>query len=598
MFKSTQNYMLFFSLLIILKIFAFYFTIPGIFKLSSTLSTIGWVFLMFLIFTFVIKEWGFGLYCVLSIALFADFLYFQNFGTLPSVKQLVLLPQVGKLGANIKYFTNFFSVLFIADLIPLGIFDRKRYLSIKGSIPQTPRWAFATIVLCGIFAISPLVAERLKPSQVFNRYGFLAYHVYDVANLFTKSKQEVTSSVQVSPQQTPKRKYWGVGINRNVIVIQLESFQNFLIDLKYNDQEITPNLNMLAHRDSIYFTNYYQQTGAGNTADAEFVSLVSLHAIGDEIAYEKYDDIEFYALPRILKDHGFHTIAMHGNVGWFWNREKIYPHLGFEEFISLEKLNQDIIFGMGLNDLSFFEQAVDILKSRPKPFFSFLVTISSHTPFLIPDQFKSLNLLAEHQDTIFGNYLQAVHYADYALGRFIEKLKDEGLYQESIIILYGDHAGLYPFNREVKDTLSGFLNKEYNYRDAMNVPLIFHIPGSKIKEEVRTVGGQIDFLPTVLNILGIQDQKVVSLGKDLLNSKEGFVALRYHVPDGSFIDGRRYFEVSNDGILQNSLGFDFVENIALPYYECLDGYKTAIQQIEASKHILNSYAEKSAMPSK
>lgn len=592
MLRDSQNYMLFLSVLSILKIFIFYLTVPGIFKLSTVLGTVGWVFLLFFLFIFVVKEWGFGLYCILCAALFADFLYFQNFGTLPSVKQLIMLPQVGKLGANIKYFTNFFSLLFIADLIPLGVFDRKRYLSIKGTVHETPRWVFITVVLCGIFATTPLVAEKLKPSQVFNRYGLPAYHVYDIASLFTKSKQETLPAAQIDSQKTTKARYWAIGANRNIIVVQLESFQNFLIDMKYNGQEVTPNLNRLVHRDSLYFSNYYQQTGAGNTADAEFVSLVSLHVPGDEVAYEKYDGINFYALPRILKGKGFHTVAMHGNVGWFWNRERIYPRLGFEEFISLEDFKQDLVFGMGLNDLSFFEQAVDILKDYPQPFFSFLVTISSHTPFIIPDQLKSLELLPEDQNTIFGNYLEAVHYADYALGKFIEKLQETGLYEKSVIILYGDHAGLYPFNKEAKNALTRFFNADYKYKDALNVPLVVHIPGSKIREEIKTVGGQIDFLPTVLNIFGIHDERAVILGKDLINSKNGFAALRYHLPDGSFLDDRRYFEVSSDGIIQNSTGFDFVEDHTLPYYECLDGYKIAIKQIESSKHILNSYTEK------
>ncbi|MEJ5228846.1 MAG: LTA synthase family protein [Pseudothermotoga sp.] len=591
---STFKYMLLLLTLLFAKIFAFYFTVPNAFKVSIVLSTIAWILLFFLIFTFIFKEWQFGLYCVLSIALFADFLYFQNFGTLPSVRHLILLPQVGKLGANIKYFTSFLSLLFIADLIPLGIIDRKRYLSIRDSMSQTPKGLFMTVFLCTLFAIAPLVSEKLKPSQVFNRYGFLAYHIYDLATVFTKSKEQSPTVLQENAQQPSKRRFWAIASHKNVIVIQLESFQNFLIDMVYNGQEITPNLNSLLRKDSIYFSNYYQQTGAGNTADAEFVSLVSLHVPGEEVAYEKYDSIELCALPKILKDHGFHTVAMHGNVGWFWNRSKVYPNIGFEEFVSLEGFKQDLIFGMGLNDLSFFEQAAEILKDYREPFFSFLVTASSHTPFTLPEQLKSLELLPEHENTIVGNYLQAIHYADYALGRFIEKLKETGLYDRSIIVLYGDHAGLYPFNKEVKEIMPQLLKTDYTYKDAMNIPLVVHIPGSGIKETVKTIGGQIDFTPTLLNLLGIDDKKFISFGRDLLNAKEGFVALRYHVPDGSFIDDGRYFEVSKDGILQNSIAIDLKTGLSLPYYECLDGYKKAVQQIESSKHILNSYIQAAA----
>lgn len=588
MLKSTLNYMLFLLILSSLKIFGFYTTVPEVLRFSTLLSTTGWLILFFLLFTFFFREWGFGLYCVISIALFIDFLYFQNFGNLPSVKQLVLLPQVGKLGANIRYFTNFFSLLFVADLIPLGIFDRRRYLQLRTTDFSTPKGLFLTMILCSVFAIVPLVSEKLKPGQVFNRYGFFAYHIFDIATVFSKPERENYSVTHMNHEQPSSKKYWSIASNRNIIVVQLESFQNFLVNMRYNGQEVTPNLNKLVRNDSIYFNNYYQQTGIGNTADAEFVSLVSLHVPGDEVAYEKYTDIDFYALPRILKNHGFHTVAMHGNVGWFWNRFKIYPHLGFEKFLSLEDFNQDEVFGMGLNDVSFFEQSVDVLKNYPEPFFSFLVTVSSHSPFVIPEQYRKLMLLPEDENTMFGNYLQAVHYADYALGIFVDRLKKAGLYERCILILYGDHAGLYPFNKESKERLSVIFEKEYTYKEAMNIPLIFHIPGCKINEIVSTVGGQIDFLRTVLNVIGIDDSGVVSFGRDLLNTEDGFVALRYHVPDGSFVDDERYFEISKDGILQNSLAVNYIEGTSLPYYECLDGFKAAVKQIETSKNMLET----------
>ena len=324
--------------------------------------------------------------------------------------------------------------------------------------------------------------------------------------------------------------------------------------------------------------------GSGNTADAEFVVNTSLHTLGDAVVYEEYPVIGLPTLPKIMKSNGYHTIVFHGNVAWFWNREEVYKHIGFDEFVSLEDFKQDEIFGMGLADVSFFKQAVQKLKSSPKPFYAFLITISSHTPFVIPEEHRKLNLPEEISDTIVGHYLQAIHYADEAFGVFLEELKRTGLYDNSVIVLYGDHAGLYPFNREVRVNMPKILGEEYTFEKALNVPFAIHIPGSGVHRIVKTTGGQIDFLPTILNVMGIEYREGFFMGRDLLNTSHGFVALRYHVPDGSFIDDDRTFIVSWDGRLDKSLAIENGED--RNYVEFLDGYVKAIQQIEASRYFI------------
>ncbi|AJG40982.1 MULTISPECIES: LTA synthase family protein [Thermotoga] len=568
----------FLMVLFAVKLVLFYAVTLNSFSVSIVFSTAGWLLILFLIF----RGGHRFLYIVLSLLLFVDYLYFQNFGNLPSIREITLIPQVGDLGGDIKYFIDVYSLFFVADLPFVWFLFKEREKS--GSF-----LTLSLILISFTFIAAIHTSQRLEPKFVFNRYGMFSYHLQDIIDLFSPQEKRENKAEKVpvveERENNLQKKFFGIGKGKNVIVVQMESLQNFVVGLTVNGQEITPNINaFLKDRDTIYFSRCYQQVGSGNTADAEFVVNTSLHTLGDAVVYEEYPVIGLPTLPKIMKSNGYHTIVFHGNVAWFWNREEVYKHIGFDEFVSLEDFKQDEIFGMGLADVSFFKQAVQKLKSSPKPFYAFLITISSHTPFVIPEEHRKLNLPEEISDTIVGHYLQAIHYADEAFGVFLEELKRTGLYDNSVIVLYGDHAGLYPFNREVRVNMPKILGEEYTFEKALNVPFAIHIPGSGVHRIVKTTGGQIDFLPTILNVMGIEYREGFFMGRDLLNTSHGFVALRYHVPDGSFIDDDRTFIVSWDGRLDKSLAIENGED--RNYVEFLDGYVKAIQQIEASRYFI------------
>ncbi|MCD6550999.1 LTA synthase family protein [Thermotoga sp.] len=565
-------------LLTVVKLVLFYVHTLNSFSVSLVFSTAGWIIVLFLIFR---GEHKF-LYTVLSLLLFVDYLYFQNFGNLPSIREITLIPQVGDLGGDIKYFIDAYSLLFVADLPFVWFLFRER------GRPKFSPFTLNLMLVSFTFIAAIHTSQHLEPKFVFNRYGMFSYHLQDIIDLFVpggrKNEAEGVPKVETEKRASQK-KFFGIGKGKNVIVVQMESLQNFVVGLKVNGQEITPNINaFLKDNDTIYFSRCYQQVGSGNTADAEFVVNTSIHTLGDVVIYEEYPMINLPTLPKIMKLNGYHTIVFHGNVAWFWNREEVYKHMGFDEFVSLEDFKRDEIFGMGLADVSFFKQAVQRLKNYPQPFYAFLITISSHTPFVIPEEHRKLTLPEEIRDTIVGHYLQAIHYADEAFGVFMKELKRSGLYDNSVIVLYGDHAGLYPFNREVKINMPKLLGEEFSFEKALNIPFAIHVPGSRAHRTVKTVGGQIDFLPTILNVMGIEYKGGFFMGHDLLNTDHGFVALRYHVPDGSFIDDNRIFIVSWDGRLDKSLAIENGESRS--YVEFLDGYVKAIQQIEASRYFV------------
>ncbi|WDC85799.1 sulfatase-like hydrolase/transferase [Caloramator sp. mosi_1] len=124
---------------------------------------------------------------------------------------------------------------------------------------------------------------------------------------------------------------------------------------------------------------------------------------------------------------GYFTSVMHANRPGFWNRVNMYKSLGFDIYENENTFNIDDIQGLGLSDKSFFKQAVAKMKEYDKPFYSFLITLSSHYPY--KDSQNRLNNIintGEFEGTIIGDYIKSAKYTDEAIGDFIDMLKKRG----------------------------------------------------------------------------------------------------------------------------------------------------------------------------
>ncbi|EOD00527.1 LTA synthase family protein [Caldisalinibacter kiritimatiensis] len=535
------------------------------------------------------------IHILISFIIFADLVYFKYYNFMPSIKALLLAKQATGVKGCIIYFLKPIYFIMFLDIVPLAIYLYKRR---KYSALITPNRKLATkyitVLMIMFLALSVTVID-VEGAYVYGNYGIYTYHIYDIYESLSDESKEVYSEdmmdiLEKEKNETKKegRKYFGVAKGRNVIVIQFESLQNFVINNYYKGQEITPNLNKLIEKDSIYFSNYYQQVGPGNTSDAEFVSNNSMYPLSGYSVFTHFTDNTFYSFPKILKERGYVTKAFHGFKGEFWNRENMYPKQGIDEYISLEDFEKDDLIGLGLSDYSFFKQTLEHLKNTDKPFYASVVTLTSHHPYIIPKEKQNLELSKEHEGTLFGNYIQSINYSDMALGKFIEGLKETGLYENSIIVIYGDHFGLYPSHENNKEIMTEYLGFEYTYDEAFNIPLIIHIPALGKAEENTIVGGEIDFLPTMLNLLGIEDDNSIFFGKDLNNAESGFVALQYYLPLGSFIDDKKVFIMSSDGKFENSVAWDLKTRELIDIEKCREGYNRAINEKRKSDYIIKN----------
>ncbi len=503
------------------------------------------------------------LYGVLSIFMLIDAVYCAYTGKLPSAVMLQYFGQLGGVSDAIYANVTFARLLYAID-IPLWIiyavhFRRRWFGEVdtrSWNLPKTVMLSAVTAVslaVCvGYCLFTPFVPSYFK-SEI------LTYHVTDFLSLIPVSGTAMdvlpVYGEQDPDDSTEDDTYLGIAAGRNVITIQVEALQNFVLGLEYNGQVITPHLNALLAQDTLYFDNYYYQIGGGNTADAEFAVNNSLYAPIDEAAYSRYCDNDFYSMATLLKDNGWTTAtAFHGYTNTFWNRNLAYPGQGFDAYLSGSDYYAapDEVAGMGVSDGEFFVRAVDYLKTQQGPFYAFMVTLTSHYAFELPAQYNMLTLKDEHVGTLFGNYLQSIHYFDHAVGMLIDALKAAGLYDNTIITFYGDHFGLPVYDWESKAFMTELLGYEYTYESHFNVPLLIHIPGSDVTETKSVAGGHIDVMPTLLHLLGLKNEKGVMFGESLLKLEKNVVCQQQHLGRGSFISDAVFFQFPFSGIALNA----------------------------------------------
>jgi phosphoglycerol transferase MdoB-like AlkP superfamily enzyme len=265
-------------------------------------------------------------------------------------------------------------------------------------------------------------------------------------------------------------------------------------------------------------------TGGGNTSDAEFLSNNSLYPLKEGSVYFRYPSNTYESIPNLLKKEGYSSYVFHANNPSFWNRTEMYRAVGFDRFFSNNDFTLDEQRGWGLGDKSMFRQGLEKIDTS-KPFYSFFITLSSHHPFNYFDDYKGFDA-GNYNSTFLGNYMKAAHYADEAIGGFISELKEKGLYDNSVLVIYGDHNAIQKEDDQIAALKNafGFQFTELNWTKLQKVPCFIHFPGMKEFGTINKIGGQIDLLPTLANLMGLDAP--FALGKDLLNSSESYAVLR------------------------------------------------------------------------
>ena len=444
------------------------------------------------------------------------------------------------------------------------------------------------LLLFFLLTLSSLDVSRFfkqwNKEYIVMRFGIYIYQMNDVVTSiqpkinsmfgYDKAKKDFIDYFNERNNTPEKNEYTDIFKGKNVIVIHGESMMTNVIGLSFNGEEVTPTLNKLS-KEGMYFSNFHSQVSVGTSSDSELTYNTSLMPTKSGTAFVSYSDRSYIGIPSLLQEKGYYTFSMHANKADFWNRRAMHKRMGYERFYSkadYEVLKENTI-GLGLSDKEFFRQSVEKIEeinNENESWYGLLIMLSNHTPFSevekygeFPVDIKETITLEDGTEeevvypymegTKLGNYFKSVHYADAALGEFIEGLNEKGLLDNTVFVLYGDHDArlprkdynrLYNYDKETDD----ILDKEdpnykeydsYQYELGRKVPFIIwtkDMKGTKLNSEYKNVMGMYDVVPTLGNMLGFYNQ--YALGHDIFSIKDKNIVV---FPNGNWLTNKMYY---------------------------------------------------------
>lgn len=503
---------------------------------------------------------------IISILLFADDLYYSFSSNVLSIAQISNLQYGESIMATLPTLLRFEQIFYFLDILIILLL----FISKEIKIIQIPKKSKKQKIISVIFSSTCIIVFAFTSSNYIKKgvltpynkdmqiknatiYG---YHIADIINTidYTNQTKYNTYDDMISNYNELKETYesdYGKDIynfgnilkDKNIIILQLESVQEFVVNKKINGKEITPNLNKFLN-ENIEFSNMHMQSYS-TTADSEHTLISSIYPMENGMSFSKYSSNAYDDIFKMYNKNNYFTAYMHGNYPYFWNRGNVYGNLNLnklefkDDFKDLsENINGD------LSDELLYIQAIPKIKTYGTPFLVNIVSVSSHTPFTLnglQDRSKVNIDVGKYKDTYFGNYLESINYADYAFGIFIDELKKADLYDDTAILVFGDHNGLSMYDEELVDFLKQIdsnindIQTKLNYTRVLcglKLPGVNHI---KIEKPVN----KLDIKPTFAYLSGLEDG--VSLGTNMFKNKN-YVCLNNEriITDKYYYDGDWY----------------------------------------------------------
>jgi lipoteichoic acid synthase len=540
---------------------------------------------------------------IISALMVSIVLYERYFQTVPSYLDLQQGDQAGSVMGTVSLLYTPLDLLFFADILiyaALFVFYWNRPLTMKNR-KKIGAAAFVLVVISAVTTTVAMQKPLLDMTLFAKEQGFVQTQVVQAMqqnsasaqmNLLSNEELAKLKGNEFVPFGEHER--FGIAEDRHLFVIQVESLQNFAINQSIAGQELTPNINALLG-DSLYFDRMFQQIGAGNTSDAEWLLHTSLLTRGLDPTVNYLNGTELPSLVGLLNDRDYYTTTYHADELKYWNREELYPALGFDYAYSLNEIPNEDVIHIGPSDRVMFQFAEEEIRQQiaeGKKIYANLMTMTSHTPFTMPEKDEYLELPESYEGSYTGDYLQSIRYADETIGEFIEFLKAEGIYEESIIVINGDHSGLHGTPMKVSDNnlMSELLGHQYSLKDRFLLPFIITAPGLFESEVNSNFGGQVDMMPTIMNLMGILPEAPM-VGHNMLQYENNLLAVRYYLPGGSYITGDNMYLGQNARYPERYYDFDTMERIEIDKETIEKHQANSLKILDYSDALLSNYLD-------
>lgn len=476
---------------------------------------------------------------IVDFYLISNMMYYRTYYTIMPLSSFTMVENLNGLEESIISSVRLIDVLFLLPSIFLLVFYwgylGKRMVEIK--FLQRLKYMVLMVLFSGLVIGYNLYSCRndkinlLKGNGLFEydvvngtwNYGFLHFWIFQLSNslddngpLTAKDKNYIEGWM-AEHQQSLNGQLSRKPISKNIILILVESLESFPIGARISDAEITPNINaLLKSEHCLYASHVLPQVKDGRSSDSQLIINSGLLPINSGATCFLYPQTFYFTLPKALKCHGYTSHTLVGGEASYWNQSILNETMGYDDLISIKDYRADECYDFGLTDSSFLSQSYEKLLGFSQPFFSQLITLSSHLPFNLPGQrvyFKS----PKDCPSELSSYFNAIHYTDRFLGVFISELQKKGIFENSIIIITGDHEAF-----DHKPFINDKYGKKLLEKDGY-VPLIV-LNSDKNLFYPQTMG-QIDIYSTLIDILGLGDYQWQGVGASIFDKSKKCIAV-------------------------------------------------------------------------
>ena len=584
-----------------------FFTVHNYFAIKPILADLA-IILLFGSFVYLFKtkkqftylmviSFLFTLICIINSLYYTYYMSFASFSLIAiSLTVVDVGDAVVKNVLQVKDFIFLWQLIFM--LIYHSHLKKTKYYEFAGPKENRKKRFTGTIisgiVVYSLFFMTVTSTEFSRLSKQWNKeflvtkFGVYTYQLNDLFKSldakfntlfgYDNAAKNFREYYEDNTLELKKNDYTNIFEGRNVIVIHAESIQNAAVRQSFNGLEVAPTLNRLKD-EGIYFSNFYAEASSGTSSDSEFSFSTSLLPVTNGAVAVSYWNREYETLQKLLKDKGYNTLSFHANNGEFWNRNNFHKSLGYNTFYSKNsfKVTEENTIGLGLSDKEFFKQLTPKLKKEYEEngkFMATLIMLSNHTPFDAVDKYGEFDVDIKEDETVtengvevsktvtypymegtkLGNYFKSVHYADSALDELMTELDEEGLLDNTVVVIYGDHDAKLPksdyvrlnnYDKENDDVLDKDDEKYeevdyFDYELNRSVPLIIWTKDKKFNTTIDTAMGMIDVMPTLSNMLGVKPK--YALGNDIINLNDNVVAF----PNGNWLTNNIYYNSQKD----------------------------------------------------
>ncbi|RHU29149.1 LTA synthase family protein [Parabacteroides sp. TM07-1AC] len=352
----------------------------------------------------------------------------------------------------------------------------------------------------------------------------------------------------------------------NCVIILAESLESWVLNKTVEGQEITPNLNRILRDSSvIYAPHVLSQVKGGRSIDAQLLMCTGLLPINSGPYSIKFPESYYPSLVKAFKEKHKNARAYSLTVDkpMVWNQCIIAPVLGYDSLISKSSFIQEEPVGSRkqVGDRAFLRQCLSKMKknevwSDSGNTLVQCVTYSGHNPFILPDSLKKV-FFSEDVPDVLNRYMTMANYTDRAIGEFISRLKSDKRFENTLVVIMGDHEALGTVRKELCSDPVG----KNILSDKAFVPLIIlNAPSNMYYGKVM---GQIDVYPTLLDLLGLNDYWWKGLGESIFNpqkpdfdvdSQLNIVGDTAGIPDEEVRMAKKAWEISDLIIRYDYLG--------------------------------------------